>query len=56
MTKSGSKVMLEYLKEIARESQVPFTGFGNMTVKFLIQDNELINLKVVDYEANIKPK
>ena len=56
MTKTGAKVFLEYIKELARDSCVPYTGFGNITLKVVVQDDKIINFKITGYEANQKPK
>jgi len=56
MTKTGGKVFLEYLKEVARDSGIPYTGFGNFSLIVSFQNDEILNLKITDYECNHKPK
>ena len=56
MTKSGAKVFLEYVKEVAQESGVPYTGFGNISLTVFVQDDEILNLEITDYKIKHKPK
>ncbi len=56
MTKPGAKVFLEYIKDIARESQIPYTGFGNISLTVFVQDDEILNTEITDYKMKQKPK
>jgi len=56
MTKSGAQVFLEYIKDIARESEIPYTGFGNISLTVFVQDDEILNTEITNYKVKHKPK
>jgi len=56
MTKTASDVFLSYIKDLLMESGAPYTGYGNISLNITVQDGVIINLKITEYEASIKPK
>jgi hypothetical protein len=55
MNRETSEFLLEHIKLLAKEVEVPYNGFGTYEIKVSVQDNRITSISVCG-RATIKPK
>lgn len=56
MTKASANILLGAVKNLAREAEILYTGFGEYTITVKVQDNKIIQVEIPLCKASIKPE